>query len=379
MKNRVLIGIMLCIVVNNSIDAQVKDVEGNEYPTLNIFGNIWITENLNTSKFNNGDDILEVKNLMDWTNAIINKTPAFYIDPDNPQLGKMYNGFAVSDKRGISPQDFIIPSSKYFDWWTLNSSYITMPENISKNTFLGSYVNSSGYNEDCAQSNSFYISPGVYTDFDGKLSKKEKSTIEKINSHGIWRLMDNSELSFCGSRCTGEDGEYFMGYDDFPGGKDKWLGYGFYVRCVKPNSIYPAFSNVTKAYPYKSEPINFIVHNEAFILSDSLFHLTKIQRLELSSCNIEILPDKFDSLTELINLDLSGNNMKSLPSSIGMLKKLEYLNLEYCSALKVEFNILKQLINCKYMKIPCDYKNRSYFDDQVADLKKLLQNCVIEY
>ena len=60
MKNKVLIGILLCIVVNKSIYAQVKDVEGNEYPTLNIFGNIWMTENLKTSKFNNGDDILVV-------------------------------------------------------------------------------------------------------------------------------------------------------------------------------------------------------------------------------------------------------------------------------------------------------------------------------
>jgi uncharacterized protein (TIGR02145 family) len=380
MKNKVLIGIFLCIIVNKSIYAQVKDVEGNEYPTLNIFGNIWMTENLKTSKFNNGDDILEVKNLMDWTNAIINRTPAFYIDPDNPQLGKIYNGFAVSDKRGISPKDFSIPSSIFFDWNTLNSSYISLPNNISKNTFLGSYVNSSGYNEDCAQSNSFYISPGIYTDIHRKLVK-EKSTIEKINSHGIWWLMDDSELSFCGSRCTGDDGEYFMGYDDFAGGTDskRWLGYGFYVRCVKTNTTLPICSNLSDAFSNKNQELSLVINFQKFIFSDSIFEITNLQRLHLSYCEIEELPNNFNRFKCLKYLDLSNNAIKLLPQSFETLKTLEYLNLEGNFELKIDFNILRYLTNCKYMKIPFDYKDKFYFEEQLKELKRILPNCKIEY
>lgn len=383
MKNSIFFTITFLITGVYSF-AQVKDNEGNTYPTEKIFGNIWMLENLNTSKFNNGDKILEVKNLSDWQNAVSKKIPAFYVDPNNPQLGKIYNGYAVTDKRGIAPLGMIIPNSGAFDWFTLNSSYITLPKNISKDIFLGKFLSSKGFDKDCFSSKSYYVAPKrSYTDYEDTTIKWVEPSLNYMEGHGIWWSINydqNSEKYFCGSRCTGMDGEVFLGYEDlFTKDSTNWLGWGFYVRCVKPNSIYPAFSNLTEAYRYKTEPINFILHNEAFKLSDSIFNLKKIQRLQLLSCNIEILPDKFDSFTELTYLDLSGNEIKSLPSSIGKLKKLEYLNLEYCFALKVDFNILKQLINCKYMKIPCDYQNKAHFEEQVAELKKILKNCVIEY
>jgi hypothetical protein len=54
-------------------------------------------------------------------------------------------------------------------------------------------------------------------------------------------------------------------------------------------------------------------------------------------------------------------------------------HLPYCSDLKIDFKILQQLTNCKYMKIPKDYQNETYFNEQVTQLKKMLPNCKIEY
>ena len=377
MKNSIFLTITFLLTCIYSF-AQVKDNEGNTYPTEKIFGNIWMLENLNTSKFNNGDKILEVKNLSEWQNAVSKKIPAYYVDPNNPQLGKIYNGYAVTDKRGIAPLGMTIS----------NSVNITLPENISEDVFLGKFLSSSGYDKSCFKSKSFFISPKhSYTDYQDTTVKWLEPTLSYMEGHGIWWSISdynqNYDKYFCLSRCTGHDGQIYMGYEDvYTKDSTFWLGWGFYVRCLKLHSKYPPFRNLTEAYTKKNEPIDIIIYggiDNDGNLSDSIFNLKRLQRLELYNCNIDILSDKFDSFTELTYLDLSSNEMKILPSSIGQLNKLEYLNLEYCFKLKVDFNILKQLTNCKYMKIPGDYQNNAHFEEQVAELKKILKNCIIEY
>lgn len=385
MNKIMFLGISILVLIG-SLNSQVKDVEGRTYKTIDMFGNLWMAENLETSKFKNGEIIKQVKNLDEWTIACKNKESVYIIDPKNPTLGKIYNGFAVTDRRGLAPEGYVIPSSNYFDWFTLNSSHITLSKNISESQFLGNLVNSKGYNTDCSKSESTYI--GSQCEFDDLGNVKDCGYgFQLINSHGVWWLLDDGEMSFCTSRCTGMDGAYFGiekedtlnpgDYYLFP--PDDWKSFGFYVRCVKLGTNFPVFQSVGDAFAKKDHQISLVLHGEKIMSLDSIFACKKMKRLQLSSCEIEVLPDKFDQFTELTYLDLSSNNFKNLPPSIGKLKKLEYLDLEYCSDLKIDFKILQQLTNCKYMKIPKDYQNETYFNEQVTQLKKMLPNCKIEY
>ena len=384
MNKIMFLGISILVLIG-SLNSQVKDVEGRTYKTIDMFGNLWMAENLETSKFKNGEIIKQVKNLDEWTIACKNKESVYIIDPKNPTLGKIYNGFAVTDRRGLAPEGYVIPSSNYFDWFTLNSSYITLSKNISKSQFLGNLVNSKGYKSDCSESESTYI--GSECEFDNAGNMKGCGfNFQSINSHGVWWLLDDGEMSFCTSRCTGMDGAYFGiekedslnpgDYYLFP--PDDWKSYGFYVRCVKLGTNFPVFQSIDDAFAKKDQQISLVIHSEKLMSLDSIFACNKLKRLQLSSCEIEILPDKFDQFTEMTHLDLSSNKFKKLPLSFGKLKKLEYLNLEYCFDLKIDFQILQLLTNCKYMKIPKDYQNETYFNEQVNQLKKILPNCKIE-
>jgi uncharacterized protein (TIGR02145 family) len=83
---------------------------------------IWMTENLNVDSFINGDPIKEAKTNEEWLQAAENKQPAWcYFENDSVNgkiYGKLYNWFAVNDKRGLAPKGWRIASLE--DWEQLN-------------------------------------------------------------------------------------------------------------------------------------------------------------------------------------------------------------------------------------------------------------------
>ncbi len=117
------LGIFYIDPVNNTITItsktkEVSDYDGNYYKTIKIGTNVWISKNLNVSHFRNGDTIVEIKNYNAWNNALKNHLPAWcYYNYDNRNLsfGKIYNYFAVKDKRGIVPKGFHISTDNEFD------------------------------------------------------------------------------------------------------------------------------------------------------------------------------------------------------------------------------------------------------------------------
>lgn len=84
---------------------------------------VWMSKNLNISRFRNGDSIPEAKTAKEWRIAGKNKIPAwchYNNNPDNEEkFGKLYNWFAVNDPRGLAPEGWKIPS--YEDWKCLTN------------------------------------------------------------------------------------------------------------------------------------------------------------------------------------------------------------------------------------------------------------------
>ena len=86
--------------------------ESNKVPSMKIGEQVWMTQNLDLSKFQNGDSIPEAKTDADWVKATKLKQPAWcYYNNDTTakNYGKLYNWYAVNDKRGLAPAGWHIP------------------------------------------------------------------------------------------------------------------------------------------------------------------------------------------------------------------------------------------------------------------------------
>ena len=75
----------------------------------------WSTENFNVDRFRNGDPIPEARTKEEWVKAWRAKKPAWsYYDNDpanGEKYGRLYNLYAVEDKRGLAPEGWRIASS----------------------------------------------------------------------------------------------------------------------------------------------------------------------------------------------------------------------------------------------------------------------------
>ncbi len=112
------------------------DRDGNEYGTITIGEQQWMTENLRTSHFANGDSIPNVTSDSEWA-GLSTGAWAHYNHDDyfDAHFGKLYNWYAVSDPRGLCPAGWRVPTHE--DWKTLELS-LGMPEaDLERNGIRG--------------------------------------------------------------------------------------------------------------------------------------------------------------------------------------------------------------------------------------------------
>ncbi len=110
-KNKSGVLLILFAIVTSTI-AQNEVKIGNQ---------IWMNENLNVEKFQNGDDLIQAQSNEAWENAGFAHQPAWcYYEMDTKngkKYGKLYNRFALYDARLIAPKGWHIPSIS--EWQTL--------------------------------------------------------------------------------------------------------------------------------------------------------------------------------------------------------------------------------------------------------------------
>jgi len=91
----------------------------DEYESINIGDQIWMKRNLDVSHFRNGDPIPEAKSNEEWKKAGKEEKPAWCYyknDPKNGKIyGKLYNGYAVNDPRGLAPSGWHVPSDEEWE------------------------------------------------------------------------------------------------------------------------------------------------------------------------------------------------------------------------------------------------------------------------
>ena len=100
----------------------VTDMDGNIYQTVTIGSQIWMAENLKTTKFNDGSPIPFVPDSSLWGSLT---SPGFCYYYNNPGVykaayGAMYNWYAVNSGK-LAPTGWHVPTK---DEWTLLTNYL---------------------------------------------------------------------------------------------------------------------------------------------------------------------------------------------------------------------------------------------------------------
>lgn len=201
-------------------NGEINDIDGNQYSTVIIGTQEWITENLRTTKYCNGDPIENVTDNNQWRS--FDKGAWAYQSNDSQfesTYGKLYNWFAVNDFRNICPCGWHVPSD--VEWKTLT-------DYLGGEDLAGGKMKSTGTrnwrrpNQDATNNSGFSGLPGG--------SREPSGGFNPIGANGYW-WSSTEALAFGGTANSWGRSLY---YDDdnvirFTSAKT----YGFSVRCIK--------------------------------------------------------------------------------------------------------------------------------------------------
>ena len=150
------------IIIN---DETVKDCDGNIYHTITIGTQVWMVENLKTTKFRDCTPIPNVKVDADWEAL----TTGAYCDYKNvaknsETYGRLYNWHVISDKHGIAPEGWHVPT---------NEEFKTLAAFLGGDDVAGGKLKEAGFthwptpNKDASNSSGFTALPGGDRSKDG--------------------------------------------------------------------------------------------------------------------------------------------------------------------------------------------------------------------
>ena len=156
----------------------VNDIEGNTYSTIGIGCQIWMADNLKTTKYNDGTAIPNVTTDQTWYTL----NSEAYCDYDNnisnsDIYGRLYNWYVVAsdNPRNVCPQGWHVP-----DWYEL-SILPDIPDRFGntggklKETGTVHWVNP---NAEATNETGFTALPGGHRDYTG--------TFNGIGNYGFW-------------------------------------------------------------------------------------------------------------------------------------------------------------------------------------------------
>ncbi len=196
-----------------------RDVDGNFYTTVQIGTQVWMKQNLKTTKLRDGTSI--PTNFTDA--AWIALTTTAYSEVNNDvantvPYGKLYNWYAVSDPAGLCPVGWHVPS---------DAEYITLTDFLGGDTIAGGKMKEVGLthwispNTDATNSSEFTgVGSGRRSSYDGKYSY--------VGYLGyLWTTSANpSSPGFFTARYLDNGGK---GLGVYPWGKSA----GIAVRCLR--------------------------------------------------------------------------------------------------------------------------------------------------
>ena len=195
----------------------VKDRDGNVYKTVTIGTQVWMAENLRTTKYRNGDPIPKVIANTSWT-ELNSGAYCWYNNVDAANkitYGALYNWFVISDNRGIAPIGWHIPTDQ--DWAAL-VSFLKGDGTAGgalKETLTSHW---SEPNTGATNSSGFSALPGGYRTKDG--------TFKNVNVMGGWWVNKEYTKSVAWYRFVDNVSSSIHNFSTYK-------NCGFSIRCIK--------------------------------------------------------------------------------------------------------------------------------------------------
>ena len=195
----------------------MTDIDGNVYNTVTIGTQVWMVENLKTTKYRNGDMIANVTFDATWVASNTgsycwyNNDAATY----KATYGALYNWYAVADSRNIAPAGWHVATDA--EWTTLT-------------TFLGGESVAGGKLKETGTSH--WLSPNTgttnssgFTAFPGGL-RYSNGAFGSVGYYGYW--WTSTEFS-----TTNTWYRYMSYYYSYAYGGYDSKYFGFSVRCLQ--------------------------------------------------------------------------------------------------------------------------------------------------
>jgi len=214
-----------------AVYGMVRDIDGNEYRTIDIGNQVWMAENLRTSRYRNGEDITYVMSNSEWEGLNQEETGAwaFYNNhAGNEPFGLLYNWYAVNDFRGICPTGWRVATDQ--DWQQLERYLGMNPNEANATGWRGQNANVGGKLK--AEGTEFWRSPNTGATNESGFSalaggyRFTSGSFSYLTFFGYWWTATEADANTAWRRLLFNNRESInrMNYDK---------RYGFSVRCVQ--------------------------------------------------------------------------------------------------------------------------------------------------
>jgi uncharacterized protein (TIGR02145 family) len=191
-------------VVFNVMNSPV-DIDGNVYNTTAICNRVWTRENLDVTRYRNGDTIPQVADSLLWLYQTSGAWCYYNNDTANAIYGKLYNWYAVNDPRGIAPVGWHVPTDA--EWGQLHAclGYSSVAGGKMKETGL---VHWAAPNTGATNSSGFTGLPGGGRGVNG-------SAFHSLSFYGYWWSSTAVDATLAMYHSLVFDGEHTssMGFD----------------------------------------------------------------------------------------------------------------------------------------------------------------------
>ena len=175
----------------------VKDADGNVYNTVKIGDQVWMAENLKTTKYNDGTPIINITDNAKWDDQQIGACCYYDNQESNKNIyGLLYNWYSIESNK-LAPQGWHVATKS--DWDKLLayiSAHFEPQSSIAKSLASKDYwktsseIDAIGNNLIINDSFGFSALPGGYRKADGSFKDIEKGgywwTTEKTAEFTVW-------------------------------------------------------------------------------------------------------------------------------------------------------------------------------------------------
>lgn len=202
----------------------VIDMDGNIYKIVTIGTQVWMAENLKTTKYSNGDEIPDEIEGTEWLNL---KTGAYcwYNNSENTYkntFGALYNWYAVHDSRNLCPTGWHIPSENE---WAILTTY------LGGESVAGGKLKETGTNHWQSPNTGATNETGFSALAGGYRYYEMMGGIELFygfGSYGCWWAITDYSSEFAWYQTLS-----YNSNDAFQ--SNDWKSNGFSVRCLRDN------------------------------------------------------------------------------------------------------------------------------------------------